>query len=89
MTDDKNVELIRQIVQRITNTRFENIDPTTRTSDLGIDSLLLAEVIVEIEETLGIDIEFGRWLHVQTVADLLRVIDQSVATKSGGGVDMS
>jgi len=85
MIDDGNVELIRVIVQRITNKQVDSIARTTRISDLGIDSLLLAEVVVEIEETLGIDIEFGRWLSVRTVGDLLRMIDESVAHKTGKG----
>jgi acyl carrier protein len=85
MIDDDELELIRAIVQRITNTRLDHIDRETRISDLGIDSLLLAEVVVEIEETLAIEIEFGRWLGVRTVGDLLRMIDESVPHNTGKG----
>lgn len=85
MIDDEKVELVREIVQRVTDHQVDDIDQTTRIGDLGIDSLLLAEVVDEIEETLGIDIEFGRWLRVQTVGDLLRMMNESVAHETGKG----
>lgn len=40
--------------------------------DLGLDYLDTVELVIEIEETLGIDFEDDAGEHVKTVGDLVR-----------------
>jgi acyl carrier protein len=76
MTDHDRVALVRAIFHRVSEHPLGDIGPHTRITDLGIDSVTFAEIVVQIEEELDVDISFGRWLRVRTVQELLDMIDE-------------
>lgn len=50
-----------------------DIKPETQFSELGIDSLDVTELVMNLEDDLGIEIELDA--SVKTVADLVAVIE--------------
>jgi acyl carrier protein len=79
MTDYDHADLVRDIVRQVSKRPADDIGPDTRIADLGIDSVAFAEIVVQIEEALGIDVPFARWLSVRTVREVLEMIDEAAA----------
>ena len=86
MTDHDHTALVRTIFYQVTEQPLDDIDAETRIADLGIDSITFAEIVVQIEETIGIDIPFGRWLGVRTVQEVLDMINEVTERGAGKGV---
>jgi acyl carrier protein len=76
MTTFDPAVLVRTILHQVSGQPFEEIDVDTRITDLGIDSVDLGEVVARIEETVGADVPFGRWLTVRTVGDVITIVSQ-------------
>ena len=55
-----------------------DIKPETEFSALGIDSLDVMELLMNLEEEFGTEIEMGE-NKVNTVADLVKLIEEKVA----------
>jgi acyl carrier protein len=88
MTGGERIALVRDIVERVSERPLGDVGPDTRLADLGVDSITFAEVVVQLEEALGIDIPFARWLTARIVRDVLTMIDEAVpqqAPRSGAG----
>lgn len=64
-------ELRDRLGQRGINDFF---DLDARLSDLGVESLDLVELVMEIEETYDIDVTDDEAAQIQTVDDVLRLI---------------
>ena len=54
----------------------------TRLEELGIDSLELLSLSLDIEETFDIDIDDGDLNSAKSVADLVRIVDSVLRCKS-------
>ena len=64
---------------------FKSIEENTVISDLGIDSLGMLEIVGSMERQLKIQIPDESLAGIQTVKDLLEVVDsrQQVASATG------
>lgn len=70
----ETLELVRSILK-------QKVDPSTvvlssTMKDLGLDSLDLVEVILEVEEKLGVSFEDDDLLSLKTIQDVIDIIDQ-------------
>jgi acyl carrier protein len=75
MPDDSVFEQVRSEVVRVVGSDPVTVVPTARfVEDLGADSLDLIEIVMPVEENLGIDVSQARLNHVVTVGDLVELI---------------
>lgn len=68
MVEEKVIELLKEKVDE------ENITSDTKFADLGIDSLDIAELIMNIEDEFDIEMEMDASL--QTVGDVVNKINE-------------
>ncbi len=68
MVEEKVIELLKEKVDE------ENITSETKFADLGIDSLDIAELIMNIEDEFDIEMEMDASL--QTVGDVVNKINE-------------
>ena len=73
MSDDKLKEKIRDIVQKIS--KHSGVKYDTKFSKLGMDSLDIMDVIVDIEEYLGFDIDW-QGNNDTTINDIVEAISE-------------
>jgi acyl carrier protein len=74
MTDTEYLALVEDAVRGVVDHPLVDIGPDTRIADLGIDSIAFAEVVVRLEEPLGIEVPLETWLRVRTVREALELI---------------
>jgi acyl carrier protein len=74
--------LLREIVLAVTEKPVTDISPTDAISELGIDSISVAEILVRIEDALAIEIPAIQWLQVRTLQEMLELMDQNRPTLS-------
>ena len=65
-------EAIAKIVAERTGCEIANIQPESKFSELGIDSLDTVELLINLEDEIGIEIELDQ--KVETIGDLDRLI---------------
>ena len=70
-------ELIAKIVSERTGCDVATVKPDSTVSELGIDSLDTVELLMNLEDEIGIEIELDQ--KVETVADL----DKFIQSKQG------
>jgi len=78
-------ELLRVTIAKICAIPVSEIDDDTRLDALGVDSLAVAEIIVEMEVELGVElpIDVLRQLdRVQTVGDVVTELRATMAGQS-------
>ena len=68
---------IAKIISERTGCDIADIKPESKFSDLGIDSLDTVELLMSLEDEIGIEIELDQ--KVETVDDL----DKSIQSKQG------
>ena len=56
--------------------KCQNVDENSSLTDLGLDSLDKAEIMINIEDEFGIEFEEEEMLHVVTVKDLQELIEK-------------
>ncbi len=78
----QSIELIRKFLQDRLGADPEQVLPAAVLADLGVDSLMLAELMFEAEDNLGISIDSSVEIP-RTVGDMLRLIDGLLAAKAG------
>lgn len=75
--EEKMLDQIREII-----CEFVNVDPASITmdtnirTDLGLNSLELINMAVEIEESFDVEIPDREAMDLQTVADAIRIIQK-------------
>lgn len=74
-------EMIRTFLVDRLGVEAEQVQPDALLADLGVDSLMLAELMFEAEDRLGIDIPSDTE-PPKTVADMQAVIDALTALKT-------
>lgn len=74
------IELIREFLVDRLGVAPGDVQPETALADLGVDSLMLAELMFEAEDRLNVDIP-SDVAPPQTVADMVTVIESMTASK--------
>ena len=77
----QSIELIRNFLQDRLGADPGQVVPTAVLADLGVDSLMLAELMFEAEDNLGISIDSSVDIP-KTVGDMLRLLDGLLAAKA-------
>lgn len=80
--DVNSIELIRRFLVDRLGVAEAAVVPEAVLADLGVDSLMLAELMFEAEDRLGIDIASDQ-TPPKTVADMVAVIDAMSPVKTG------
>ena len=77
----QSIELIRQFLHERVGTDPNKILEGALLADLGVDSLMLAELIFEAEDRFGISIESDVEIP-KSVGEMVSLIDAVLAAKS-------
>lgn len=77
-----STELIRTFLVDRLGVQPDQVTPEALLAELGVDSLMLAELMFEAEDRLGIDIP-SDVQPPKTVAEMQTVIDSLAALKAG------
>jgi long-chain acyl-CoA synthetase len=83
--DQPDVQRALKIVREAARTAPTALRPTHNLElDLGLDSMQRVELLSQIEEQLGGDVEESRLAEIYTVRDLVDAVLQSAASGAGG-----
>ena len=72
MTENDVFNAIAEVVSERTDTAKEDVKAENTFRDLGVDSLDTVEILMELEDKLGIEIELDR--KISSVSDLVSFI---------------
>ncbi|MEW6142700.1 MAG: acyl carrier protein [Chloroflexota bacterium] len=78
-------EKIKEIITGIVHCEGRALTPTTTWKDLKADSLDLVQVLVQLEETYGIEISDTDAEKLKSFGDLVAYIEGIVAAKAKAG----
>ncbi len=76
-----STELIRNFLQERLGVEADKVQPDAVLADLGVDSLMIAELMFEAEDRLDISIENSETVPV-TVSEMQKIIDRLLAEKT-------
>jgi acyl carrier protein len=76
--------LLRSVVREVTEKPFPDVALDTPIAELGIDSISLAEIVLRIEDKLGLQVPATHWLRADTLQDILDAIQQAPRRPMGG-----
>ena len=80
MPPDEVLAGFAEILAALGGTDRAGITPeTTSFADLGIDSLMMVEVVISAEDRFGLIIDDDDWPRFKTVLDAARYIEQATA----------
>lgn len=72
-------DTIIDIIKNKTKTRNKNITAESHLfNDMGLDSLDAVEIIIEIEDSFNIDLQDKESEEVQTVKDLIEIVESKI-----------
>jgi acyl carrier protein len=80
---DGIVQVVRQVLSERRGIRADSIEADTRLEDLGLDSLDIAEVFLNLEEAVGYRLDPDSVPDVDRVEDLTRL--RPLASGAGAG----
>jgi acyl carrier protein len=76
MDEHPLLPLLREIVSDVTGKPPSAISATDSLSELEIDSITVAEIIARVEDALEIDIPASQWLQMNTLQEILELLEQ-------------
>ena len=79
MSQDEVLAGIAEILGSAADVSRADITPETVFADLGIDSLMMVEVVVATEDRFGLLINDDDWPRFKTVLDAARYVNQAPA----------
>ena len=79
MRQDQVLADITAILSDVAGIDRGDITPETSLADLGIDSLMMVEVVVAVEDRFGLLVNDDDWPRFNTVLDATRYIEQAAA----------
>ena len=79
MPPDEVLAGFAEILAALGGTDRAGITPETSFADLGIDSLMMVEVVISAEDRFGLIIDDDDWPRFKTVLDAARYIEQATA----------
>jgi acyl carrier protein len=71
------MELVRSTVLEVCEKPLPDLAPETPISQMGIDSITVAEVLTRIEDALGIEVPASEWLRARTLQDLVDAVERA------------
>lgn len=71
-------ERLRDIVFKVTGETNQNITPKTKLSKLGMNSLVLVEMVCAIEDEFDIEIPNTELLKFKTVKDVIDFLEKNL-----------
>ena len=77
MPQDQVLADVTEILGSVAGIDRADITPETSLADLGIDSLMMVEVVVAAEDRFGLLINDDDWPRFKTVLDATRYINQA------------
>lgn len=63
--------------------KFNEVLPNSTMEELGLDSLDIVEASMELEDRLGIDLDWDHYKWI-TVQDLMNSVDEQLKVKQNG-----
>ena len=72
------IEMFVTTASEVAEKEFSEIEETTVIADMGVDSLAMLEVVGEMERALTIQIPDDNLVGIETVAQLLDVVQQRI-----------
>jgi acyl carrier protein len=82
MTETEIRDSIKKVIANVSDTALEDIgDSVSFKEDLGLDSLVLLEISVDIGLRFQLDIAEEQLMQLQTVQDAVELVQQSLAAK--------
>jgi acyl carrier protein len=79
MPPDQVLADITAILSDVAGVDPAGITPQASLADLGVDSLLMVEVVVAAEDRFGLLVSDDDWPRFTTVLDVTRYIEQAAA----------
>lgn len=84
MAPDELEDGLAEVLGTVAGIDRADIDPEKSfTEGLGIDSLTMVEVVVAVEDRLGVLVPDDDWARFVTVGDALRYLEQSTTAPPG------
>ncbi|HEV3408888.1 MAG TPA: acyl carrier protein [Chthoniobacterales bacterium] len=74
--------IVWRYVQEETRRVLENATPETPLVSLGIDSLMMLEVVLDVQDALDVTIEDSDMRRMQTIGDVIEFLTQTYAQKN-------
>jgi acyl carrier protein len=84
MADERLVEKVKDIIADIFSVLPEDLKEESTIESFGGDSCDDIELVVELEEAFGIEIEDAIAKDFKTVADVVRCVEEKISAKRGG-----
>lgn len=79
MPPDEVLAGFAEILGALGGTDRAAITPETSFAELGIDSLMMIEVVISAEDRFGLIVDDDDWPRFRTVLDAARYIEQATA----------
>lgn len=89
MTQEHILAAFEQLARGLGSETTTRLSLDAVISELGIDSLAMAQIVLDLEQRLGVDIPDGELMDVVTVEDLVRVVERRLAHVASGPLDGS
>ncbi|MBO5374422.1 MAG: acyl carrier protein [Clostridia bacterium] len=70
------LDRIKEIVAGYMGIRVSDVNEETNFLDIGMDSLTLLKIVIDVENTFGIYIENDEIVEIRTILDILRLIEE-------------
>ncbi|HEV7869549.1 MAG TPA: acyl carrier protein [Chthoniobacteraceae bacterium] len=74
--------IVRRFLREETRAIFDQAGPETSLASLGVDSLTMLEIILDVQEALDISIEDSELKQMQTVGDVDQFLLQKITSLS-------
>jgi acyl carrier protein len=75
MDEHPLLPLLRKIVLDVTGKSAPAISLTDDLSELGIDSVSVAEIVMRVEDALEIEIAANEWLGVRSLQGIIELVE--------------
>lgn len=89
MKEKDILAIVEQVATELGQSSADAIAPDSVISELGIDSLAMGRIVVDLEQRLKITIPDGELLDIVTVDDLIRIVEHQLADSSPALLDVT
>lgn len=84
-----NTDVVMEVILDMTGIDPADVEPFTRISDMGLDSILTIEVIGELRNKIGIELPTSFFIQNPTVADVKEALGYADQPKANGPFENS